>query len=423
METYASVLQIAIVVFVALIGVEWLASYFMKVKVYRSFDTISSLSSGLTNNIKSIFKLSVIVISYKYMYENWAVFEIQSSIYLYILAFIGIDFASYWSHRWNHKFNILWNRHIVHHSSEEYNLAAALRQSISEVFQIYFFLYMPMAIFGIPTSIIAVVAPLHLFAQFWYHTKLIKKMGFLEHIIMTPSHHRVHHAINDEYLDKNFAAIFILWDKWFGSFQEELEEVPPVYGVKKPVKTWNPFLINFMHLFQLIKDAWRAEKFSDKLRIWFMPTGWRPADVNEKYPISFTVHAKDQVKYDTEATPGLIYWSWFQVALHLLLQIHIIRLLPDIPYGDSLMYGVFIMVSIYAYTSLMDRHWLAIPIEIIKMVIGLVLIYNLNGWFNLDTVIPFATYIMIAYLFASLGMTLYYSFFQKIEIGQQSGFE
>ncbi len=420
MGTYASVLQIAIIFFVALIGVEWIASVLMKRKVYRSFDTISSLSSGLTNNIKSIFKLSVIVVSYKYMSENWALYNIEAGFWTYILAFIGIDFASYWSHRWNHHINLFWNRHIVHHSSEEYNLAAALRQSISDIVQIYFFLYVPMALIGIPTSVIAVVAPLHLFAQFWYHTKLINKMGFLEHIIMTPSHHRVHHALNKEYIDKNFAAIFIVWDKWFGSFQEELEEVPPVYGVKKAVRTWNPFLINFMHLWQLVKDAWRAEKFYDKMRIWFMPTGWRPADVNEKYPIEFTEHAKDQVKYDTEATPGLIYWSWFQLVLHLIMQIHLIRLLPDVAYGDLLFYGIFVLISVYAYTSLMDRHWLAIPIEVIKVVLGLVLIYHMNGWYHLDTVLPLATYGMIFYLFTSLGLTLYYSFFQKIEIGQQS---
>ena len=131
----------------------------------------------------------------------------------------------------------------------------------------------------------SIVLPIHLFAQFWYHTRLIDKMGFLEKIIVTPSHHRVHHAINPEYIDKNYASIFILWDKWFGTFQEELEEVKPVYGVKKPVKTWNPLLINFMHVFQLIKDAYRTADIKAKFTIWFKQTGWRPTDVAEKYPI------------------------------------------------------------------------------------------------------------------------------------------
>lgn len=209
----------------------------MKKRVYEPIDTISSLSSGLTNNIKSIFKLTIVILSYSRMVENWAFFEISENVFTYIIAFILIDFAAYWSHRWNHEFNLLWNRHIIHHSSEEFNLSAALHQSISGVFIIYFFLYIPMVFIGIPAKIIAILAPLHLFAQFWYYTRLIDKMGFLEHIIVTPSHHRVHHAINPEYIDKNYAAIFILWDKWFGTFQEELDSKPPIYGVKKAVQT------------------------------------------------------------------------------------------------------------------------------------------------------------------------------------------
>ena len=171
-------------------------------------DTISSISSGMTNNIKSILKLSVVIISYQWMYNNLAIFDIGSSWPVYVIGFIGIDFAYYWTHRWNHEYNILWNKHIIHHSSEEYNLACALRQSISDVFKIYFFLYFPLAIIGVPPKVISILLPLHLFAQFWYHTRLIGKMGFLEKIIVTPSHHRVHHAINEKYIDKNYASIF-----------------------------------------------------------------------------------------------------------------------------------------------------------------------------------------------------------------------
>ena len=132
----------------------------------------------------------------------------------------------YWSHRWNHKINLFWNRHVIHHSSEEFNLSCALRQNISAIVGVYFFLYIPLALLGVPTRVIALVAPIHLFSQFWYHTRLIDRLGVLEYVIVTPSHHRVHHAINDEYLDKNFSEIFIVWDKLFGTFQEELPSVP-----------------------------------------------------------------------------------------------------------------------------------------------------------------------------------------------------
>jgi alkylglycerol monooxygenase len=408
METYAAAVKIAILVFVALIGIEYLFSVILKKQVYRTMDTISSLSSGLTNNIKSLLKLTIVVLSYEFMYENWSLFDWRAGFGVYLLAFLGIDFASYWSHRWNHEFNLFWNRHIVHHSSEEYNLAVALRQSVSDIVAIYFFLYFPMALLGVPTEVIAITAPLHLFAQFWYHTRLIDRMGFLEKIIVTPSHHRVHHAINPIYLDKNYAAIFILWDKWFGTFQEELPTEPPVYGVTKPVATWNPLLINFMHLTQLVKDAWRAEKWWDKTRIWLMPTGWRPADVVAKYPIIYNTNPYEQVKYDTPTTPFLTVWSSFQLILHLLLQFHLISLLSELPYIDSLLYGIFCVVSVFAYTTLMDRHELTLPSEILKFLFGVSLIFYYKSWFLIDNIIPFGTLLMAIYLVFSLAVAVVY---------------
>ena len=203
----------------------------------------------------------------------------------FLLAFIVEYFTGYWMHRLSHRVNIFWNRHIIHHSSEEFNLSCALRQSISSTFEFSAVLMIPAALLGVPASIFAILAPIHLFMQFWYHTRLINKMGFLEYILVTPSHHRVHHAINPQYLDKNYSQIFIIWDKLFNTFQPELDDVPPVYGTLRPVSTWNPIIINFKHLWQLIKDAWNAEKFLDKVKIWFMPTGWRPDSVKEKFPL------------------------------------------------------------------------------------------------------------------------------------------
>ena len=176
------------------------------------------------------------------------------------------------------------------------NLSCALRQSISNFINFFTFLLIPAAILGVPKEVIAIVAPLHLFLQYWYHTQLIGKMGFLEHILVTPSHHRVHHAINKEYMDKNLSQIFIFWDKLFGTFQQELDHVKPVFGVTRPVKTWNPVKINFIHLWLLIKDAWRTKSIKDKFRIWFMPTGWRPEDVKEKYPVDYIADPYNQKK-------------------------------------------------------------------------------------------------------------------------------
>ena len=408
METYAKVLSYAIPGFVLLIIIESIAAKLMGKKINTPMDTISSLSSGMTNTLKSLMGLSVVIISYGWMVQHFAIFKIESTLWLYLLAFIGLDFAGYWSHRFNHVVNVFWNRHIIHHSSEEFNLSCALRQTISAIVGIYFFLYIPMAIIGIPANVVAVVAPLHLFAQFWYHTKLIDKMGWLEYIIVTPSHHRVHHAINPEYLDKNFSEIFIIWDKLFGTFQPELKEVPPVYGIKRPANTWNPIVINFVHLWSLFLDAWRTSNWWDKIRIWFMPTGWRPNDVLEKYPIEGITNVYEQQKYTSNPSQALTIWSWTQLVINNLLMYYIMVKLGDFQFVDILWYAAFLMISIFSYTSLMDRHWIALPAEFLKAGLGFFLIFRMDGWYLMDTYLPGSTQLVMVYFTLSLLVTVYF---------------
>ena len=282
METYGKILLVAMPAFLLLVVFEKWYGWYRGKDTVRNLDMISSLSSGVTNVVKDVLGISIAIMSYSWMVDHLAIVHIKSSIALYLVAFIVLDFSGYWVHRIAHQYNFFWNNHIIHHSSEEFNLACALRQSISVFVRIFTFLLLPAALLGVPGQVIAVVAPIQLFAQFWYHTQHIGKMGILEYILVTPSHHRVHHAINPEYLDKNYSQIFIWWDKWFGTFQPELDHIPPVYGITRPVRTWNPIKINFQHLALLIRDAWRTKSWSDKLKIWMMPTGWRPADVEEK---------------------------------------------------------------------------------------------------------------------------------------------
>ena len=410
METYAAVLAYAIPGFVVLMIIESLVAKWMGMKVNQPMDVISSLSSGMTNTLKVLMGLSVVIISYDWMVGKMGVFDLEASPFVYVLAFIGIDFKGYWSHRFNHQINLFWNRHVIHHSSEEFNLACALRQEISAIFGVFFFLYIPLAIIGVPTNVIAIVAPLHLFAQFWYHTRLINKMGFLEYIIVTPSHHRVHHAINDIYLDKNFSQIFIFWDRWFGTFQEELVDVPPVYGTKQPANTWNPVLINLMHFWGLVKDAWYTRSWWDKIRLFFMPTGWRPADVLERFPIHYYKKASEQIKYDSKPTKALIYWSWLQLIVNLVLVFHLLSIVADINLTQIMLYGSFLFLSVMAYTFLMDRHIMALLFEVFKLTFGLLLVYQLDGWFGIDQLFTWGTTLVMVYMTLSLFMTLYFLF-------------
>jgi sterol desaturase/sphingolipid hydroxylase (fatty acid hydroxylase superfamily) len=401
METYAQVLNYAIPFFILLMLVEEIAARSMGQQINRGVDTISSLSSGFTNVIKDVLGLTIVIISYGWFVDKVALTEIKATWLLYVIAFIAMDFSSYWVHRWSHEINFLWNRHIIHHSSEEFNLACALRQPISAIFSYFNFLLLPAALLGVPTEVIAVVAPLHLFAQFWYHTKLINKMGWLEQVLVTPSHHRVHHAMNAEYLDRNYAAIFIFWDKWFGTYQEELKEVPPVYGVKRPVLTWNPFLINFQHLVLLFRDAWRTRNWWDKVRIWFMPTGWRPADVAERYPVSGVDDVYTYEKYDTRLSYPLLIWSWIQLSITFVLMLYLFNRIGDLSFTAILLYGLYLFAAVFSFTTLMDKSsWALVP-EVIKSVLGLVLLWWQNDWFGLSELSIYAVYAVAAYLVIS----------------------
>ncbi|MFT3910281.1 MAG: sterol desaturase family protein [Ferruginibacter sp.] len=299
MEAYGKILLIAMPIFLLLVLFEKWYGWRKGKDTVRSMDMISSLSSGVTNVTKDVLGLSVALITYEWLLSKIAITHINATWLTYVVAFIVLDFAGYTVHALDHKINFFWNSHIIHHSSEEFNLACALRQSVSVFVRLFVILLLPAALLGVPATVIAVVAPLHLFAQFWYHTQHINKMGFLEKIIVTPSHHRVHHAINREYIDKNYGQIFIFWDKLFGTFQEELKEVPAVYGITRPAQTWNPIKINFQHMLLLIQDAWRTKNWKDKLRVWYKPTGWRPADVAEKYPVYKIENVYAFEKYDT----------------------------------------------------------------------------------------------------------------------------
>jgi alkylglycerol monooxygenase len=160
-------------------------------------EMISSLSSGITNVTKDVLGLGLAILSYGWLVKQVAIVHINAGLAVYLIAFVSLDFAGYWVHRIAHEYNFFWNNHIIHHSSEEFNLACGLRQSVSVFVKIFAFLLLPAALLGVPENVIVIVAPLHLFAQFWYHTRQIDKMGFLEKIIVTPSHHRVHHAISE----------------------------------------------------------------------------------------------------------------------------------------------------------------------------------------------------------------------------------
>ena len=408
METYGRILNMAMPAFLVLVLIEKAYGWYVKKDAFKPMDTLASMSSGYTNVVKDVLGLSVSIISYKWMVEHWAFFEIKSGVGTVVVAFVVMDLAGYWGHRLSHGINFLWNQHLVHHSSEEFNLACALRQSISNLVNVFTVFLLPAALLGVPVSVIAVVAPIHLFAQFWYHTVYIGRLGILEHIIVTPSHHRVHHAINTEYLDKNHGQIFIIWDKIFGTFQQELPNVPPVYGITRPVQTHNPLKINFSHIWLLMTDAYRASRWQDKLKIWFMPTGWRPADVAEAFPVNKIEDVYRFERFAPAAPPALVGWIWVQFMVTFGLMVYLFANITQIGSPNMFYYGGFIFLTVFSYTELMDRNPNALFWEVAKNALGLGLIYYLGDWFGISATLPWATNAIMAYFAVSTATTAYF---------------
>lgn len=415
METYANALLYAIPFFILLLIIEISYGYFIKNQMHKVLDTVSSISSGLTNIIKDSLGLAFIVISYPFLVEQLAVTEIKATWLVWVVAFVVMDFAGYWNHRLSHKINIFWNQHVIHHSSEEFNLACALRQPISNLIGYFSILLLPAALLGVPYKVIAILAPVHLFAQFWYHTQHIGKMGWLEKVLVTPSQHRVHHAINPEYIDKNLGQILCIWDRVFGTFQEEMEEVPPQFGVLKQAATWNPVHINFQHFWNLSKDAWRTGNYWDKIRIWFMPTGWRPKDVQEKYPIDIIEDVYEFKRYKTVASIQFKAYVIFQMLFSVLLLMFMFYGYSNIGFDGLLLFGAFVFVGIYGYSSLMDRSRIAVYIEVVRGLCGIGLIVYSGDWFGLDSLIPFGQFVMVGYFMVTIVLGIYFTYFEKEE--------
>ena len=415
MEAYGKILLIAMPIFLLLV---LLAKWYGWIKgedTVEMMDMVSSLTSGVTNVTKDVLGLSVAVISYGWFLKSFAIIHIEEGILVYVIAFLAMDFSGYCIHRIQHSVNIFWNAHAIHHSSEEFNLACALRQSASSFFKIFVFFLIPAAILGVPSQVISVVAPLHLFIQFWYHTRHIGKMGFLENIIVTPSHHRVHHAINPEYLDKNYAQVFIFWDKLFGTFQEEKKDIVPVYGITRPAATWNPIKINFQHLFLLVSDALRTKSWVDKFRVWFMPTGWRPSDVEEKYPINKINDVYNFEKYNPKSSLGLKTWSFIQMLFLLFFVSYLFGNISQIGVPGIFYYGLFIFLFIYSLTDLMDRSSTAFVWEGMKTILGFCFFYMRDEWLGEKIVSPLLFSFVGGYLIISLLLSIHFSIKHKKE--------
>ena len=312
--TPSQVIVFATPVFFGLIALEFAWGLKKKRNTYRLNDAINSISLGMISQLTIVLVPLLTIGIYSSVYEWVALWHADSfwmSWYGWVLALLFYDFCYYWLHRAGHEVAIFWAAHVVHHQSQEYNLSTALRQTSSGALLGWMF-YLPMAVAGVPPLVFGVVALIDLLYQFWVHTEHVPKLGWFDRWFCSPSNHRVHHAVNDCYLDRNYGGILVIWDRLFGSFREEGEKC--VYGTRAPLESWDPLWSNFEVYWALARDSWHARSWADKLRVWVKPPGWRPADVAARFPKPAFDATKLQ-RYDTPMTGELAFFAVWQFAL------------------------------------------------------------------------------------------------------------
>lgn len=309
----------AVPFFIAAMVAELLYGWRRGANSYRINDAVGSLFLGTLSQARKFLTLGVGGLVYHAVSESLAMPRLDAGHWgTWLFAFVLYDFCYYWLHRLGHERTLLWAAHVAHHQSEDYNLSTALRQT-STGFLFGWIFYLPLFFAGVPAEVVVTVGSLNLIYQFWVHTQHVGKLGWYERIFVTPSNHRVHHAQNDLYVDRNYGGVFILWDRLFGTFQEEREEEPCVYGIRGPLRSFNPVRALTHVYVDMARDCWRTADWRDKLRVWVARTGWRPADVAAADPRpGYDLSAFE--RFDPPAAPGVPAYALFQlVALVLLL--------------------------------------------------------------------------------------------------------
>jgi alkylglycerol monooxygenase len=342
---------------------------------YRSNDAINSISAGIMNKSFDYFTRLLPLIAWSFVLENFALIDMPlswfdasaSGITLWLVAVLAWDFCYYWFHRFSHEISILWAAHAVHHQSEDYNLSTALRQT-STGFLFGWIFYLPLFLIGFPLEVLLTVNAVNLIYQFWVHTQLIRRLGVLDRILVTPSNHRVHHGQNERYIDKNYGGMLILWDRLFGTFEDETIDEPVVFGVRKPLASWNPFWANLQVYDYLLFDAIHTAQWKDKIGIWFRRTGWRPADVAGRYPKQWADLANFQ-KFDPPISIGMHRYVMVQFVAVLMEALVIAELFASRGVDAVAIPCLLLWIHLYVLGLLNEARSYAARFEVVRLLI------------------------------------------------------
>ena len=356
-------IALSIPIFFILIAIELVYTFYKKLNYYRINDSIANLSQGIGSQLVGIFLKTVTFFGYMYIYEHWRLLSFSNTFWTWLILFMGVDFFYYWFHRYSHQINALWAAHIVHHQSEEYNLTVALRQSWFQSGFSWIF-YLPLAFVGFEPIMFLTVSAFNTLYQFWIHTRAIDKMGPLEWILNTPSHHRVHHGSNPKYIDKNHAGTLIIWDRLFGTFQKVEEEV--VYGITSPLASWNPLWANFHYWVELFTTFKNTNGLKEKLSVFFNSPGWFPESMGgRQYPkeIDMNTYVKYSPAYESKFNAYIFFQFVFSLAIASGLLFNASKLSTIQLVSNC----VLVMLSLTSYGALMEKKKWANTNEFIRL--------------------------------------------------------
>jgi len=376
-------IAIAVPFFLLALIIELIVDWRKGSHFYRSNDAINSLSAGILSTTIGYFTKFLPLIAWGYVLRNFSLVDMQlewfdlspRGLVLWVIAALAWDFCYYWFHRFSHEISVLWAAHAVHHQSEDYNLSTALRQT-STGFLFGWIFYLPLFVIGFPLEVLITVNAINLIYQFWVHTQLLRRLGPFDRILVTPSNHRVHHAQNDRYIDKNYGGMLILWDRIFGTFEDESDEEPVVFGVRKPLANLNPFWANLQVYDYLLFDARKTRQWRDKLAVWFRRTGWRPADVEARYP-KLRADLTRFKKFDPEAPLAQKHYVMAQFVMGIVGALFIAELYIRQGTPAVLIPCVLLWLQLYTVGLLNEGRAYARRLELLRLLVAVPLLFAL----------------------------------------------
>ncbi|RFS23957.1 sterol desaturase family protein [Chitinophaga silvatica] len=362
-------LALAVPFFLVFIGLEYLISQKQGKRYFKFNDSVTNLSIGIFERLLDVFTVGMFYYVYAYLHTRFGIFDIRPGVLLWVALLICTDFIWYWYHRLGHEVSLFWCAHVVHHQSEEFNYTVSARITVFQAFiRTGFWAILP--IIGFPPGMITTMLLVHGLYPFFIHTRTIGKLGILEYILVTPSHHRVHHASNPKYLDKNYGDMFIIWDKLFGTFQKEEEE--PVYGLTKPLQS-NSFLWQHFHfILEMIYTVRRTDGWKNKFKVVFGKPDYVDPGAREELESRFLIQNHEK----TEMSKLYNYVLW-QIAVTLMLLFTFLLFENYVPAAIQVGIALLILLTLINCGAIMEQKQWVFYLEFARYgVLGLILLYT-----------------------------------------------